>query len=70
MAVFDVPALDSNLTPPFTVDGHSHFPIFLADNVDFVSMQNLRGSYKYRTTITDKQGNGWLVVAQFAIGPK
>jgi len=30
LADFYVPALDSNLNPPFNVDGHSHFPIFTA----------------------------------------
>lgn len=70
VGVFDVPKLDSNLNPPFYVDGHSHFPIFLADNADFVPMPNLRGSYEYRTTMIDQQGNGWLIVAEFAIGPK
>jgi hypothetical protein len=70
VADFDVPALDSSLDPPFFVDGHSHFPIFLADNADFVSAPNLRGSYEYRTTMIDQQGNGWLVVAKFAVGPK
>lgn len=69
VGVFDVPALES-WTPPFSVDGHSHFPVFLADNADFVPMANLRGSYEYRTTIIDQQGNGWLVVAKFAVGPK
>jgi hypothetical protein len=70
VADFDVPALDSSLDPPFDVDGHSHFPVFLADNADFVPMPNLRGSYEYRTTMIDQQGNGWLIVARFAVGPK
>ena len=64
---FDVLPLES-WTPPFSVDGHSHFPIFLADNADFVPMPNLRGSYEYRPTLIDPQGNGWLVVAKFAVG--
>src|SRR5262249_38663363 len=34
-ADFLVPALDASLTPPFAVDGHSHFPVFTADNADF-----------------------------------
>jgi hypothetical protein len=70
VADFDVQALDSSLDPPFYVDGHSHFPVFLADNADFVATANLRGSYEYRTTMIDQQGNGWLIVAKFAVGPK
>ena len=30
-----VPTLDGSLTPPFSVDGHSHFPFLVADNADF-----------------------------------
>ena len=33
MTDFDVPPLDA-IEPPFDVDGHSHFPVFIADNLD------------------------------------
>lgn len=69
LAEFDVPALDS-LTPPFNVDGASHFPFFFADNADFgPAGANLRGSYRWQITITDASGNGWQVEVHFAIAP-
>lgn len=69
LTAFDVPALDENLDPPFDVDGHSHVPIFIADNADFGPGGNLRGSYTYQLTMLDATGNGWLVEAHFAIAP-
>lgn len=66
---FDVPALDENLDPPFDVDGHSHFPIFIADNADFGPGGKLRGSYTYEITMVDSEGNGWQIKAHFAIAP-
>jgi hypothetical protein len=70
IAEFDVPPLDENLDPPFDVDGHSHFPIFLADNADFGPPgTKLTGSYQYRIETTDQQGNGWQIVAYFAVAP-
>ena len=66
----DVPALDGSLTPPFSVDGHSHFPFFVADNADFGPPgAKLRGSYSWHITMTDTSGNGWLVEVHFAIAP-
>ena len=70
VAVFNVPPLDASLDPPFDVDGHSHFPVFIADNADFVPAgTKVRGSYEYRIEMIDASGNGWLVKAHFTIAP-
>ena len=69
LAAFDVPALDSNLGFG-DVDGHSHFPIFLADNADFgPEGSKPRGSYHWSVTLTDSTGAGWVLTASFAIAP-
>lgn len=64
----DVPALNA-VIPPFAVDGHSHFPFFLADNSDFgpPGMQ-VNGSYAWSITMTDTSGNGWQIDVNFLIG--
>jgi hypothetical protein len=70
VADFFVPKLDANLNPPFNVDGHSHFPVFVADNADFGPPgAKLLGHYVYRLTIIDQSGNGWGIRARFTIGP-
>jgi hypothetical protein len=69
VAAFDVPALDA-ISPPFAVDGHSHFPIFLADNADFGPPgAKLRGSYRFRITMVDQSGAGWKIDAHFTVAP-
>ncbi len=65
-----VPPLDANLNPPFNVDGHSHFPVFFADNADFGPPgAKLRGSYVWHIVMTDTSGNGWRIEAHFALAP-
>ena len=67
---FDVPKLDGNLDPPFAVDGHSHFPVFIGDNADFGPPGGqVRGSYVYEITMIDQLGNGWRVEGHFVIAP-
>jgi hypothetical protein len=69
---FAVPALDDEtVVPPFTVDGHSHFPIFIADNADIAEKADakLRGSYRYEFTMIDSSGRGWRIEAHFAVAP-
>ena len=40
------------LNPPFNVDGHSHFPLFIVDAQDFgPTGAKLRGSYQYSITM-------------------
>ena len=68
LAAFDVSALDSDVG--FDVEGHSHFPIFLADNADFgPEGSKLMGSYRWSVTLTDSTGAGWVLTAHFAIAP-
>jgi len=63
-----VPPLDSSLDPPFNVDGHSHFPMFVADNLDFGPVgTKAEGAYAYHVTLTDQQGHGWSIVARFSV---
>jgi hypothetical protein len=70
VADFSVPPLGDALEPPFFVDGHSHFPIFLADNADFgPTGAKLRGSYELRIEMLDQSGNGWRINAHFAVAP-
>ena len=65
-----VPPLDGALTPPFSVDGHSHFPIFFADNADFgPSGAKLRGSYVWQIEMIDQSGSGWHIEAHYAVAP-
>ena len=64
---FDVLALDA-IDPPFAVDGHSHFPFFIADNADFGPPGiDLRGDYAFEMTMLDVDGEGWSIVIRFAI---
>jgi hypothetical protein len=67
---FLVPKLDGSLNPPFAVDGHSHFPVFIADNADFgPENEQRRGSYVYQITLIDQLGNGWRIEGHFVIAP-
>lgn len=65
---FNVPPLSPPL--PFNVGGHSHFPVFMADNADFgPPSANLNGSYVFHIRMVDQSGNGWQVKARFAVAP-
>ncbi|KGN42584.1 hypothetical protein N801_15895 [Knoellia aerolata DSM 18566] len=67
---FDVPPLTTSIDPAFDVDGHSHFPIFVATNADFgPADSDLRGRYVYRFTMVDASGAGWTVGAHFVVRP-
>jgi hypothetical protein len=68
----DIPPLDANVDTRFAgLDGHSHFPIFNADNQSFAvnPAQKLNGSYVYQYTMRDQSGNGWSIEAHFSVGP-
>jgi hypothetical protein len=69
LAAFSVPAItDPCVVPAFSVDGYSHFPIFLADNSDFgPSGTKLPGRYVYSVTMIDSTGNGWRISATFVV---
>jgi hypothetical protein len=66
---FDVPPLTDQLSCPFSVDGHSHFPIFIADNTSFGSGGRSAGNYEYRMSMMDATGNGWSITVGFRVRP-
>ena len=68
LLAFDVPPLTDQLSCPFSVDGHSHFPIFIADNASFGS-GGPTGHYEYRVTMMDATGNGWSITVRFTVRP-
>lgn len=72
LANSSVPPLDDPaLTPPFDVDGHSHFPFFIAEAAIFGPGDvGPAGNYKYVITMTDQQGNGWRVHAHYVVKKK
>ena len=72
LASFSVPPLDEpSLTPSFDVEGHSHFPVFIADATVFGPGDvGPAGNYKYTLTMTDQQGYGWTIHAHFVVKKK
>ena len=64
---FDVPPLTTQLSCPFNVDGHSHFPIFVVDNMSFGPGGPGAGHYEYRMTMMDAAGNGWSITVAFTV---
>jgi hypothetical protein len=71
LGTFDVPALTPELCCPFfNLDGHSHIPIFFADNLDFMPPGTSPvASWEFRVTMTDNTGNGWQISARFVVTP-
>lgn len=71
LGAFSVPPLDASLDPPFDVDGHSHFPIFIADNIDFaLTPVDPAGRYEWTLRMLDQTGNGWTITVRFVIREK
>ena len=64
----DVPGLD-DVNLPFDVDGHSHFPFFVADNADFgpTPPTPRTGNYTYSMAMTDQHGEGWSIDVSFVV---
>jgi hypothetical protein len=63
---FDVPPLDASIG--FNVDGHSHIPIFYAENADFGPPgTKMNGAYELRISILDVNGNGYNIQADFTV---
>ncbi len=65
----ELPPLDEKVAPRFAgMDGHSHIPIFLADN-QLLGPPNTPeyGWYRYLITLKDRDGNGWRIVARFQV---
>ena len=67
---FDAKALDANLNPPFSVEGHSHFPYFLEEDLTFLPGVPPIGNYEFRVRMIDQQGNGWQFTAPFQVVPE
>jgi hypothetical protein len=65
-AEFDVPPLDASIGFP-GVDGHSHFPIFLGANSDPLDP---RGHWTSQVTVTDVNGNGFVLTSNFDVVPE
>jgi hypothetical protein len=59
--------LTEQLSCPFNVDGHSHFPFFIADTSSFGPGGPVTGHYQFRITMTDATGNGWTITVKFAV---
>lgn len=49
--------------------GHSHIPLFFADNFDFAA-NPVAGHYEYRMSLRDANGTGYDVTAAFEITPE
>lgn len=68
LADFTVPKLDATLDPPFNVNGHSHFPIFIADNTDFGPKGvDPIGGYRWHLEMVDQHGDGWQIEPRFVV---
>jgi hypothetical protein len=72
LANSSIPPLDDpTLAPPFDVEGHSHFPFFIAEATIFGPGDvGPAGNYKYTITMTDQLGNGWTIHAHFVVKKK
>ena len=70
LADFTVPKLDGALDPPFDVDGHSHFPVFIVDNRDFAPPGDVtpEGRYSWTLDMVDQQQAGWRIQTTFVVG--
>lgn len=65
---FDVPPLDGNLDPPFHVDGHSHFPLFVEEDAGFLPLGTpLEGHYEFRVLLRDQEGNGYSITSSWTV---
>lgn len=67
LGTFDVPPLTPQLSCPFNVDGHSHFPIFYAEDYSYGPGGPAAGHYEFRITMTDVAGNGWSITVKFTV---
>jgi hypothetical protein len=65
---FSVPPLDASIDPRFDVDGHSHFPIFITDNIDFGPPgTDPAGRYEWTLEMLDQTGSGWTIEVSFVV---
>jgi hypothetical protein len=65
LAYFDVPPITGM---GFINDGHSHFPMWIADAIDFGPVgTKIDGQYEYRISMIDASGNGWKITVEFEV---
>lgn len=55
-----------DLTAIAGFDGHSHIPLFNISSFEFAS-RPVTGAYEYRLSVLDVSGNGYRIVAPFAV---
>ena len=69
LADFEVPPLFGGINVrPMRIDGHSHFPVFVADSANYGPPGTpVTGIYRYVITMLDTSGHGWLVHTSFTI---
>ena len=67
---FDAAALDGTLNPPFVVDGYSHQPLFLEEDLTFLPGFAAAGHYEFSVRMIDQQGHGWEISAPFQVVPE
>ncbi|MAE68181.1 MAG: hypothetical protein CMJ18_28355 [Phycisphaeraceae bacterium] len=66
-----VPPLDGSIDPPLSVDGHSHFPLFGGDALEFgPAGTNPVGVYRRTWNVRDQQGHGWDIVTAYEVVPE
>jgi hypothetical protein len=68
----EISPLNESVAPQFAgVEGHSHIPLFIADN-QFFGPANTppEGRYRYEIAMRDQAGNGWDITAQFVVRKK
>ena len=56
-----VPPLTDQLSCPFQVDGHSHFPYYMWD------WEGIPGHFDWQLKMVDTTGNGWLINIKFTV---
>jgi hypothetical protein len=66
---FSVPNITA-IDPKFSsLDGHSHFPMWVSDSIEFGPPgTKINGTYTYLIDLTDATGNGWHIAASFSVG--
>ncbi len=62
-----VPPLTKDLSCPFNVDGHSHFPMFWAEDYSYGPGGPIQGHYEFRITMLDATSNGWDITIKFTV---
>ena len=69
-STYDRPPLPE-VNPPFDVEGDSHYPQFLIfTEPDKKFTKGKAVTWEHRATLTDAQGNGWVISAKFQVNSK